>query len=147
MGGEVLTYFPWEKPPKKTTTFRELFEEQFPLYLAYGMTYEQYWDGPAELVKYYRKLHALRAAQRNQELWVQGRYVYDAICAAAPILNPLSKETTPREYIKEPYPLTAKEAAARRKREEEEAAQRMKDYMLQKMAAINNARQEARDDG
>lgn len=147
MGGEVLTYFPWEKPPENTTSFRELFEEQFPLYLAYGMTYEQYWDGPAELVKYYRKMHLLRAAQRNQELWVQGRYVYDAICAAAPILNPLSKETAPRDYIKEPYPLTAKEAVARRKRDEEEAAQRMKDYMLQKMAAINNARQEARDDG
>ena len=117
------------------------------MYMMYGMTYEQYWDGPAELVKYYRKLHALRAAQRNQELWVQGRYIYDALCAAAPIFNPLSKESAPREYVKEPYPLTAAEATARRKRDEEAEAQKLKDYLLHKMAAINNARQEARDDG
>lgn len=115
--------------------------------MMYGMTYEQYWDGPAELVKYYRKLHALRAAQRNQELWVQGRYIYDALCAAAPIFNPLSKESAPREYVKEPYPLSEAEATARRKRDEEAEAQKLKDYLLSKMAAINNARQEARDDG
>ena len=73
------------------------------------MTPEQYWDGDPELAKYYRKAEEIRMERRNQELWLQGMYVYEAICDASPILHSYAKKgTKPHPYADKPYPLTEK---------------------------------------
>lgn len=48
-------------------------------YMAIGMSYEDYWFASPHLVKYYRKAHRYRTEQRNQELWLQGLYIYNAV--------------------------------------------------------------------
>lgn len=65
------------------------------------MTYEQYWHGPPRLVETYRELHKLKIQQRNEELWLQGLYNYDALAVC--LNNTLSKRR--KDYMKEPLKL------------------------------------------
>lgn len=90
-------------------TYTERFNEQFPYYLSIGMTPEQYWEGDSELVRYYRKADEIRLERRNQELWLQGMYFYEAMCDASPLLQGFAKKgTKPLPYVDKPYPLTDK---------------------------------------
>lgn len=103
-------------------TYTEKFYELFPYYLSIGMTPEQYWDGDCTLVKYYRKAEELRNDKRNQELWLQGMYVYEAICDVAPILHAFAKKgTKPTPYSTKPYPLNEKQS----ERDEEEKQRKL----------------------
>ena len=91
-------------------TYTEKFYEQFPYYLALGMPYDLYWNGDPALVKCYRKADEIRLERLNQEKWLQGMYIYEAICDASPILRPFAKKgTKPVPYVDAPYPLTAKQ--------------------------------------
>ena len=74
--------------------YGEVFNTHFPYYLSIGMTEEQYWDGDPELVKYYRKAEEIRNEKRNQELWLQGMYIYEALCDASPIFHAFAKKGT-----------------------------------------------------
>ena len=119
-------------------TYTEKFYELFPYYLSIGMTPEQYWDGDSTLVKYYRKAEELRNDKRNQELWLQGMYVYEAICDVAPILHAFAKKgTKPTPYSAKPYPLNDKQT----KRDEEEKQRKLtekgKRFMEAMAANIN----------
>lgn len=91
-------------------TYTERFYEQFPYYLAIGMTPEQYWESDPALAKYYRKADAIKSERINQELWLQGMYIYEAICDASPILHSFAKKgTKPHPYTDKPYPLSDKQ--------------------------------------
>ena len=97
----------------------EQFYEHLPFYLSIGMTFEQYWDGDCLLAKYYRKAHELKQNRRNQELWLQGAYFYEALCDVAPVLHAFAKKGTKvTPYVEEPFALTDKEVKERRLREE-----------------------------
>lgn len=75
------------------------------------MTAEQYWDGDCTLVRAYRKAEELRADKQNLYLWLQGRYIYDALTRVAPVLHAFAKKgTKPGPYMEEPYPLTPQAA-------------------------------------
>lgn len=103
MGGSRLTatsHFP----------YRELFEACFPVYLSFGMTYEQYWQGDCTLVRAYRKAEALRVQRANQMAWLEGRYFYEALCDASPLLHAFAKEGTEAyPYRDAPIPVTRDE--------------------------------------
>lgn len=101
------------------SSYTEQFYEHLPFYLSIGMTFEQYWDGDCCLVKYYRKAHEIKQQRRNQELWMMGLYVYEAISDIAPVLRAFAKKGTKAEpYPAEPFPRTVEEARARKEREE-----------------------------
>ena len=121
-------------------TYTEKFYELFPYYLSIGMTSEQYWEGDCALVKYYRKAEELRNDKRNQELWLQGMYIYEAICDVAPILHAFAKKgTKPTPYSDKPYPLNDKQT----KRDEEEKQRRLTEKgkrFMEAMAASVNKR-------
>ena len=103
------------------------------------MTPEQYWDGDAELTKAYRKAHDLKQKQRNRELWLQGMYVYEAICDCSPIYNFWSKKREkPRPYPTEPYPITPQEIRERKEREARKKQRAMKKKMKEYMERWNN---------
>ena len=68
------------------------------------MSYDQYWNGDPELVKAYRKAAEITADRKNQELWLQGMYIYEALCCVSPVLRAFAKKNTkPVPYPKEPY--------------------------------------------
>lgn len=61
------------------------------------------------LPKYYRKAEDLRMERHNEEVWLQGMYVYDAIVRLTPILRAFAKKgAKPKPYVEEPYPITQK---------------------------------------
>ena len=121
-------------------TYTEKFYELFPYYLSIGMTYEQYWNGDCTLPKYYRKADEIRNERRNEEFWLQGMYIYEALCDVSPILHAFAKKgTKPQPYSEKPYSLTE----AQVKRAEEEKARRIAEKGKRFMNAVmlsNNKR-------
>jgi hypothetical protein len=119
-------------------TYTERFYEAFPYYLSIGMTHEQYWDGDCTLTKYYRKADELRSERRNQELWLQGMYIYEAICDVSPILHAFAKKgTKPHPYTSKPYAISEKQIRQEREERERKVAEKGKRFMEALMQSNN----------
>lgn len=103
--------------------YTKIFEEHFPYYLSIGMTYDQFWHGDPMLTKYYRKADDMRQERLNQELWLNGLYIYNAVGALAPILNAFSKQTHANSYLEQPLPRTQAEIDERNRIEQERKQQ------------------------
>lgn len=119
------------------TLLLSYFDELFPTYLLYGMTCEQYWEQDCELAVFYRKKHELEINEINQELWLQGAYVYNALCSVAPYFNSL-KPQEPKPYVKEPFPLTERQKV---EQEERENSEKIKEYMMSFMTKFNKEKE------
>lgn len=79
-----------------------MFYKVLPFYLTIGMTYDQFWYGDPYIAKAYREAQELRLEAQNQQLWLQGMYIYNAF--AVVLANSFSKNSK-SEYPKEPYTL------------------------------------------
>ena len=102
------------------------------------MSPDQYWDGDPTLAKHYRKAEELRRKRRNEELWLQGMYIYEALCDVSPVLNAFAKKgTKPRPYSDHPYALSVQERKDEKVLQEKKDREKAKRYMEAKMAAIN----------
>ena len=102
------------------------------------MTYEQYWNGDCTLPIYYRKAEEMRNEKRNQELWLQGMYIYEALCDVAPILQAFAKKgTKPTPYSSNPYPISVKEQKRIEEEKERKIAEKGKRNMEALMVAMN----------
>lgn len=124
--------------------YTEIFYKQFSYYLSIGMTEEQYWDKDCLLVKYYREAEELRNEKLNQQAWLQGMYIYDALNRVAPILHAFAKKGTKAQpYVEQAYPISKRSAQEAKENEEKAKAQKgirfMEAYMVQ-----NNKRFEER---
>lgn len=79
-------------------------------YLAIGMPMDEYWNASPHLVKWYRQAHKLRIEERNQELWLQGLYIYNAFGTV--LANAFGKKGSQKhKYIEKPIELYPKSAA------------------------------------
>lgn len=117
-------------------SYTEIFYTKFPYYLSIGMTEEQYWDSDSTLVKYYREAEELRKERVNQEMWLQGIYIYDAVARLSPILRAFAKKgTKPQPYVDEAYPINKKTVEEAEIKKEKANAQKglryMQAYMVQ----------------
>ena len=75
------------------------------MYMLYGMTYEQFWYGDPWMVVTFQQAYLLKQRKRNEEMWIQGAYVANAVATA--INNGFSKRKI--DYLKSPldiYPKT-----------------------------------------
>ena len=106
----------------------------FPAYLAMGMTYEQFWDGDACLVKAYRTADSIRRRRRNEELWLEGIYMVEALSAT--VGNMFSKGAK-HQYPNEPFAITAEEQQERKEREQKARMERIKAAFTAKALAVN----------
>lgn len=109
-------------------TYTEIFEQLCPHYMSIGMTYDEFWNGDVSLCKVYRKAEELRDRKQNQTLWLQGMYIYEALCDASPLFRFSMKKGVikPEPYVKEPYPITETEVREREEREARKKEERMK---------------------
>ena len=97
----------------------EVFYNHLPYYLAIGMTPEQFWDGDCRLTESYRRADELKQRRRNQDLWLQGMYFYEALCDVSPIFQAFAKKgTKPTPYSPEPYAVTEKQVKEKKERQE-----------------------------
>ncbi len=102
------------------------------------MTEEQYWDSDPTLVYYYREAEEIRKERRNQEMWLQGMYVYDAISRLTPVLHAFAKKgTKPQPYVEEAYAINKKTAEQAEERKARAKSQKGVRYMEALMAQNN----------
>jgi hypothetical protein len=102
------------------------------------MSPEQYWDGDSMLAKYYREAEAIRQNRMNHDLWLQGMYIYEALCDVSPVMNAFAKKgTKPTPYTDHPYPLSSKDREAEKKRQEQREREKARRYMESQMAKLN----------
>lgn len=118
--------------PQKS--FTEYFEEIFPAYLAIGMTWSQYWEDEPKLAIAYRNAEMIRKRRKNEELWLEGIYVAEALKAT--VGNMFSRGAK-NQYPEEPFPITADEQKERREREEKARMERMKAAFIAKSLRMN----------
>lgn len=124
-------------------SYSEIFLTKFPYYLSIGMTEEQYWDRDSTLVKSYRKAEELRKERVNQEMWLQGMYIYDAISRLSPILRAFAKKGTKAQpYTEEPYPISKKTVEEAKLKKEKAKSEKGLRYMQAHMIQANKQLQE-----
>lgn len=98
----------------------------FPYYLSIGMTARQFWEQDVWLAKAYRDANTLSIERRNQELWLQGLYNFNAVSTA--LGNAFSgKGKKAHTYIEKPIRLTPL-TKAEREAEARKEWQRTADY-------------------
>lgn len=124
--GEVSTL------PRKS--FTEIFDEAFPMYLSFGMSYELFWEGDPALVKAYRKAEEIRRRRCNQELWLEGVYMAEALSAT---VGNMFRKGNKHQYPSEPIPITEEEQAERREREQRIKMEKIKAAFTAKALQVN----------
>ncbi len=121
--------------------YTKIIEDLFPLYLSYGMTAEQYWDGSADLVKYYRKKAEIERDRQNMFLWMQGAYIYEALLDVAPAYQAFSDGKI-EPYRKKPIPFEIDE-----KEEEEREREKMEKMKAKMQAFASQFNEHLKDEG
>jgi hypothetical protein len=112
-------------------SYTDVFKKVFPLYLSYGMTYEQFWEGDPSLAADYREAHKIMQKRQNLNAWLQGYYVYNAIGAFAEILPAFPKKGAKvQPYMEEPIAMTDEEVKERAERKQREKMERIKQKMM-----------------
>lgn len=95
--------------------------------MSVGMTYDEFWNQDVTMVRAYRKADEMRKRRQNEVLWLQGMYIYEALCDVSPILHAFAnKGSKPTPYSKEPYAITEAEIREREEREAQIRQERIK---------------------
>ena len=96
----------------------KLFEHECPYYMSYGMSFDEYWNEDAYLVKFYRDAYKLKIRYDDVFMWKQGMYIYEALCDVSPILHAFSKKgTKPLQYRTKPMSEQQKEMKTEKEKE------------------------------
>ena len=141
MGCELLS------SPTQIKTNTQIFEECFPTFLAIGMSYAEYWEGDPKLAQYYRKAYRIKQEEMNNNAWLQGMYIYDAVSTALHnALRGMGKSKPPvKDYAKQPYEIykknkTEQEKAKEVEKEQEKAAAWMENFVRINQSQSHRAR-------
>ena len=106
------------------------------------MSPQDFWHGDACLVRAYRRAAELNRARKNEELWWQGLYIYEALCCASPLFRAFGKKgAKAAPYPKEPHDIAPKRKPKSSERSEEKRKMlRARRQMEAFMAAVNAKR-------
>lgn len=118
--------------------------------MAIGMTVGEYWEGDNSLPAAYRKADQIRQERINEQSWLQGMYIYDALARVAPIYHAFAKAgTKPVPYPDKPYEFKHREQPKTLREKEsaaEESARKMAD-LFERFNAKRGKKKEAITDG
>lgn len=108
------------------------------------MTYDQFWNQDVALVKAYRETDKIKRDLKNQDMWMQGAYFYEALLDAAPVLrfSFSKKPPKPIPYREQPLELrTGKQKTAESEEKQltmqEKSDKKAKAMMEMLMVSIN----------
>ena len=100
----------------------EIFEELCPVYMFYGMTYDEFWTCEPQRYIAYKEVHRLGIKRRNEELWLQGLYNFRAISTALSNIHLDGKSHQINKYMEEPFDLFANNRTEKEEQQEKEKA-------------------------
>lgn len=93
-----------EKSKVEGASLSAFFEEMCPIYMSYGMSYDEFWYKSPYRAKFYIDAYKRKIKQQDEYMWMQGMYIYEALCKVSPILHAFSKKgTKPLPYSEKPY--------------------------------------------
>ena len=111
---------------KSTPSYTDIFYQCLPHYLSMGMSAYEFWNCDPRMYKVYREKDRIETEKKNETLWLEGMYIYQAILLSAPRLNSIQ----PKEPL--PYPEKPFELGLSKVREEEKDVTEMSDQEIQK---------------
>ena len=89
------------------------------MYLQMGMSLDEYWKGPPYLAVVYRELNTNKRKEKNEYLWLQGMYIYEAFSTV--MYNAFrGKGKSPAKYTEKPYRITPETEEEKREKAEAE---------------------------
>lgn len=99
------------------------------MYLAIGMTYEEFWEKESWLVKSYREAQKLKLKDVNYAAWLNGVYVLQALQTGIPVVltGMLKERIKLPEYSHEPIDFDAKSKEDQEKKQMEMQRAKMKE--------------------
>lgn len=92
----------------------DYLNELCPQAMALGMSLDEYWHGEPSNINFYVKAEEFRQRKTNNQLWLQGAYIYYALCSSSPMFNSLAKDHKPKPYLKEPFSMSKEEEDKRK---------------------------------
>lgn len=117
-----------------------MFEEACPQYLAMGMSYEQFWDGEADMVISYRKAYELRQQEINNNAWLNGLYIWRALQSAPLFVNGfVPKGARIEPYLDKPINFAPPERKNKKRLSEREVKKQQAISHVEQLAARFNA--------
>ena len=120
-----------DKSRVESTSLTKLFEKACPIYMSYGMSYNDFWYGPAFMTTFYRDANKLELRRQDENNWMIGMYVYEAILDCSPVLHAFSKKgTKPLPYAEKPYLMNKFEDKTEAEKDQEKENERLK-FMVQ----------------
>lgn len=105
------------------------------MYMAYGMTYEQFWFGDPWMVRAFEQAYLLKRRKENEDMWILGSYVCNAVGVA--INNAFNKRKI--DYLKKPLDLWPK-TEAEQKQEAREERRKLIAYLNRWKASMDRNR-------
>ena len=106
-----------------------------PYYLSIGVSWEQFWHDDPKICTWYRNADDLRKKRINEQLWLSGVYVSEAL--ASTVGNMFSKNNQ-FKYPDSPLPITKLELEEKREKEKKEKMERIKAEFTAKALMINS---------
>lgn len=143
MGGKLVTNLPPDDAEDSDESrpsplcYDKTFDEYCAYYMSIGMSYDDYWDGDCCKAKYYREMDKLIKKRRNEELWLQGLYIYNILINVSPVFNPLSTRKKPYPYFDIPIPISSDESKAAEQIRNQKKLENGKEAMRAMMIALN----------
>lgn len=86
------------------------------MYIAYGMTWEQFWYGDPWMASAYAQAYLLKRKIENENAWIQGAYVANAFGTV--LSNAFGKKKV--DYLKKPLDIFPKTEAEQKAEVREE---------------------------
>ena len=103
------------------------------------MPYAEYWAGDPSLARAYRKAYKIKQEEINNNAWLQGLYIYDAVSTALHnAMRGFSKNNPPsKDYAQKPYDFRNREKTEAEKAREVEIEQQKAAAWMENFVRIN----------
>lgn len=99
-----------------------MLDQLCPYFMAMGVSYDEFWNGDYTQLKYIQNAHLIQVERQNEQAWLQGVYVYEAVSIA--LANAFKKKGQQADkYPEKPHrvtPLSEIEQEAENKRKVED---------------------------
>ena len=87
----------------RNESFSDYLDKLCVYWMHYGVPYDVFWNGDYTQLKYYAEAYKLDVERRNQELWLQGMYNYEAF---ATVMSRMMDKHSKAKYPDKPYRIT-----------------------------------------
>ena len=127
--------------PNELFSYTKIFEQECPFYMSIGMSYDEFWYGDCWVASYYREAWKLKKQQLNEQFWLQGVYIYEALIDVAPILHAFTKKgTKPLPFPEKPYDLYKDSEQSKKKKKQEEENEKIRAELFLKQWVKDTAK-------